>query len=221
MESYKTYNNADFCPIYNFTKASEDLRYLLKLDDYSELPEIQDKSFLKEAYSDILYSIETKMNLRLPRAKMNFAKELNNYVRTNELKHKSEAYGKLSALVRLADENIKSIDITEPFLMHLKIEGHTEVANVLSEKKVFNRFSEMFDFLRKKLHSDKSFNAAFDILESAQTNYKKQNLLKDIVSLEQVLSRSNIDEKTTSVNKFYQLVNLANNVNKKRNVSNK
>jgi hypothetical protein len=43
MNSYKIYDHADFCPIWNHEKVKEtgDLRYLLKLESYSKLPDIE------------------------------------------------------------------------------------------------------------------------------------------------------------------------------------
>ena len=55
----KHYTDIELCPIWNFNKVDEtdDARYLLILDNYNELPELNDKVFavLEQAYIDILY----------------------------------------------------------------------------------------------------------------------------------------------------------------------
>jgi len=53
--TYKYYKSIDFLPIYHFFKVieSNDKRYILKLEDYSELPEIENLEFLENAWTGI------------------------------------------------------------------------------------------------------------------------------------------------------------------------
>ena len=43
------------CPAWNFAKASEDVRYLLKLDNYNKLPVGIDTSELQQVYESLYY----------------------------------------------------------------------------------------------------------------------------------------------------------------------
>jgi len=68
MERFKIYNDTETLPIWNLSKLQEtgDLRYLLILDQYSQLPKINMKTYelLTKKYNTILSQIDN-LDLRL------------------------------------------------------------------------------------------------------------------------------------------------------------
>jgi hypothetical protein len=50
-----TYTSIYDCPAWNFTKAAEDPRYLLKLDSYKSLPEVPDTTDLQALYGELYF----------------------------------------------------------------------------------------------------------------------------------------------------------------------
>lgn len=53
--TYKYFKSIDFLPIFNFFKVMEtgDKRFLLKIEDYESLPEIEDITFLNKVWDEI------------------------------------------------------------------------------------------------------------------------------------------------------------------------
>lgn len=53
--TYKYFRSIDFLPIFNFFKVMEtgDKRFLLKIEDYESLPEIEDITFLNKVWDEI------------------------------------------------------------------------------------------------------------------------------------------------------------------------
>lgn len=235
MKQYKIYRTIHKLPIFNYNQVMKtgDLRYLLILDDYSDLPEFQERKTgfmfrklimknydfaeLKLIWETLLYEFEKDtINIEIIRLKREMWLTYRDwYSGGNEQK-----YHNAFALYRKElDKGIKSVKCTPLTLMQLhenNFDDHILTTLLEIVNREYSSISGLYNHLKQILKLDDVIRIRPYILEYADIDIDIQySLIDELTTIEQILGIT-IDEHTTTVAKYMAYKKKAQSIIKRR-----
>ena len=206
------YDAIDNCPIWNFEKAKSDVRYLLKLDSYSNLPDKADSKQLTSAFNKIISEMQTGwVSVSVLRKKLAAQQGLNSYLRSPNAMLRNQINRDLASLQIEIDESIDYLMITENLVRSLFSIGHQNFAEHLKKLigKPYKSIREITYGFRKELNVNDVFLGLYDFIDLVECEPKKQgSLMEQIINMELIL-KTQIDPHVCTIEKFYLLRSMA------------